>query len=143
MDPDRLLPLSAPCACPSSDTHQVHLRPFLYDVPKQRLTILLIGLSVWRQKEKAEIRVVGEGIVMSCGGLSVQSLPDLSDTFQAFLRAPPTAVPPSSHPPLSNPTYHPSFSVWLKHSCNPVTSPSYSNPPSAFSKDAKENKDKG
>lgn len=66
---------------------------------------LLIGLRDWRQKDSgAEIRAVGEGIVMWCGGLSVQCLPDLSDTFQAFLRVPPTAVPLSSHPPLSHPT---------------------------------------
>lgn len=32
------------------------------------------------------------------GGLSVQSLPDFTDTFQAFLRAPPTAVPPHIPP---------------------------------------------
>lgn len=59
-------------------------------------------------RSRAEIRAVGEGIVVRCAGLTVQRL---TDTFQTFLRVPPSGVPLSSHPSSSHPTSSHFFSV--------------------------------
>lgn len=97
-------------------------------------------LTAWRDlgqtDASAEIRVLGEAIVIWCAGLSVQCVPDLSDTFQAFLRVSPT-------PTVSPVTPHsiPLFQCESNILATPPFLPPSPPPPFAFSKDAKENKD--
>lgn len=94
---------------------------------------LLIGLRDWGGRDSQDgTGAVGEGIVMWCAGLSAQCLPDLSDTFQAFLRAPPTASPLSTLTLPCHTPHHLSLFSLREHSYNPLFSSSTCPPPSCI-----------
>lgn len=150
MDSDRLLTLSGPVGPITPVHHQPRTKFteglfFLFasteDVTKQRSVVGESLKLVWGSEDRdsrAEITVVAERIVMWCGGLSVQRLHwYLPGIPQGTSHRCASLIPPSPvEPHISS-----LFSVWLKHSCNPLSSTSSSHPPLRSAKRAKENKD--